>query len=184
MRQYLMEMINEGWQMESVQKEGLLFGLIEVTFSHWNKYKVPTFGWMYDKDKSYFAEGKIYIKAKILENLLSEEAKLKLRWYNNKGCIINPITSKFNTYFKDLPSLNMNENNPEKKSTTMKTDETEDPTLKNDVNSSPSIQTHQEREKFNKRLAKANIENQIKRDIVTRAGNLGYYVPFIPTVVK
>ena len=186
MGQYLEDMINEGWQIENASKEPSIYDSpwIVVTFSHLDKDKVPTSDWLYDKEESYYSNHRIYIKAKTTMNFLSEDDKLKLSWYDENGPIINPSRGKFGHCFQNVRFPEVHKINQEEAPTTIEAEKTEVPTLETDANNKTPMQKHQDREKFNKRLAEANIKNQIKRDIATNAGNLGYYVPVIPTIVK
>ena len=183
MGQHLENMINEGWQIENVSKEPSFYDSpwIVVTFSHLDKDKVPTSDWLYDKEDYYYSNDRIYVKAKTTMNFLSEEDKLKLSWYDENGPICDPSRVKFGHYFQNVRFPEVHTINQEEAPTTI---ETEVSSLEADANNKSPMQKHRDREKFNKRLAEANIKNQIKRGIATNAGNLGYYVPVIPTIVK
>jgi len=136
MRKEINDMLDEGWQIECVHRDGFAKNRLEVSFSHSNLNKFPTPGWIYDKNKFTFSMGRLHVHAVLWPFFCSSEEK------------------------SDLLELN-----------------------KVSIKRSRS-ERHINRSKFNKDLAKANLENQIRRNTVTMAGNLGSYIPFYPKIVK
>jgi hypothetical protein len=125
MRQELIQMIGEGWEVVVVGKKQLDEGRLEVIFKHMDLMRRPVEGW--EVKSLYKSEGAIH--AHVCLELDDEDDRSRYLEFNSRSA------------------------------------------------------SQRSRSEYNKELARANIENQIRRNAVQGAAGLGVYVPFNPKIV-
>jgi hypothetical protein len=134
MRQELVDMMAEGWEVFVVDKGSLDEGKLRIMFMHDNHNKQPVEGWKVEMFDIF--DGR---RRAVLSLDLDDE------YDPSEYLQLNRISAR---------------------------------------RQSAERQSSYGRSEFNKRLAKANIENQIKRDIIQGVTELGVKLPFVPKIEK